>query len=69
MLERTELKDQMDRWLLAVDIAEYPEVSVEIREAKKTMQDEFNANMKKKGLDPNISDEEFLDYWKNELLK
>jgi len=59
----------MDRWLLAVDIAEYPEVSVEIREAKKTMQDEFNANMKKKGLDPNISDEEFLDYWKNELLK
>jgi len=69
LLERTELKDQMDRWLLAVDIAEYPEVSVEIREAKKTMQDEFNANMKKKGLDPNISDEEFLDYWKNELLK
>jgi uncharacterized sulfatase len=64
-----ELRAELDRWLSAVDIAEYPEVSVEIQEAKNTMQADFKANMKKKGLDPNISDEDFLDYWENEFLK
>ncbi|EPR71802.1 Choline-sulfatase [Cyclobacterium qasimii M12-11B] len=64
-----DFRGELDRWLLAVDIGEYPEDSVEILEAKKIMQEEFITNMKKKGLAPTVSDEEFLEYWKNEFLK
>src|SRR5690606_24449718 len=65
--ELKELREVMDSWLAEVDLAEYPEDPAEISEAQKTMELQYIENMKKKGLDPQISDEDYLQYWLKEL--
>jgi uncharacterized sulfatase len=62
-----ELRGILDSFLEDVDNGTYPEDIREITEAKKIMQEEYVKNMKNKGIDPNISDEDFLLYWEKEL--
>lgn len=62
-----ELRGVLEKWLIEADKGKYPEDSVEIINAQKIMEEEYKANMKKKGLSPDISDEDFLKYWEKEL--
>lgn len=64
-----ELSGILDGWLLEADKGKYPEDSSEIIYAQKLMKKEFKEHMEKKGLSDDISDEDFLKYWKKELLK
>jgi uncharacterized sulfatase len=61
-----ELRGVLDKWLIEADKGIYPEDSSEIILAQKIMMKEFKENMEKKGLSPDISDEEFLKYWEKD---
>ena len=63
-----DLKNQMDEWLGRYDLGEYPENPRAIKAAEELMQGRFKRNMESMGLSADISDEEFLEYWENELL-
>ncbi|MUH37001.1 arylsulfatase [Zobellia amurskyensis] len=62
------LKNQLDKWLIKTDLGTYPESPLEINYAKKLMESKFKENMEARGLSPDISNEEFLQYWEATLL-
>ena len=62
-----ELRQVLDAWLAEVDTATYPEDSAAVAYAQQDMQQNFEERMKKEGLSPDISDEDFLQYWEEEL--
>ena len=62
-----EFRKVLDEWLAVVDTATYPEDSAEIIYAEQRMQDYFTRTMKQKGLEPDITDEDFLVYWQQYL--
>ena len=62
-----ELRQVLDAWLAEVDTASYPEDSAAVAYAQQDMQQNFEQRMKKEGLSPNISDEDFLRYWEEQL--
>lgn len=64
-----ELRTQMDAWLATSDKGTYPEDAGEVSHAQELMKNKFKADMEKRGLDPAISDEEYLKYWEEKLLK
>ncbi len=64
-----ELRGILDHWLIEADKGKYPEDSSEIIYAQKLMDKEFKEHMERKGLRPDVGDEDFLKYWKKELLK
>ena len=59
----SELRIILDDWLLEADKGTYPEDPDEIAYWDSTMAERFKKNMSSRGLQPNISDEKFLDYW------
>jgi uncharacterized sulfatase len=61
------LRGVLEKWLMDEDKGEYPEDSAEIIDAQKIMEEEYRAHMTKKGLSPDISDEDFLKYWEKEF--
>ena len=62
-----ELRQVLDAWLAEVDTASYPEDSAAVAYAQQDMQQNFEERMEKEGLSPDISDEDFLQYWEEEL--
>ena len=64
-----ELRTQMDAWLITSDKGAYPEDAGEVNYAQELMGEKFKADMEKRGLDPLITDEEYLKYWEERLLK
>ena len=66
---RSDLSSRLDAWIDATgDIGETPE-SEEIKDYwDKNMAESFNDRMQDRGLSPNISDNEYLDWWKQKLL-
>ena len=62
-----ELRTELDTLLNEVDKGPYPEDSREITDAQQIMREQYKTNMERKGLDPDISDEDFLLYWEREL--
>lgn len=62
-----ELRGQMDTWLTTADKGTYPEDPEEVTYAQDLMKAKFKTEMEKKGLDPGISDEEYLRYWEKKL--
>lgn len=65
--ERKKLSNVLDDWLEEADHGQYPEDPKEIRHAEKLMDRIFKKQMQAKGLSPDISDEEFLEYWEEYL--
>ena len=65
--ERVELRQVLDTWLAEVDTATYPEDSAAVAYAQQDMQQNFRERMQRDGLSPNISDEDFLQYWEEQL--
>ncbi|SFD24504.1 sulfatase family protein [Algibacter pectinivorans] len=66
--EKNELKKELNKWLEKVDLGTYPENPQEITFAAKLMEGKFKEKMEAKGLSENISDEDYLEYWKATLL-
>ena len=66
--ELQQLKSKMDQWLGTFDLGTYPEDPQAIKSAEALMRGRFKSNMESLGLSPDVSDEEFLKYWENELL-
>lgn len=62
-----ELRKVLNTWLAEVDTAPYPEDSAAIAYAQQDMQQNFKERMEKDGLSPDISDEDFLRYWEEQL--
>lgn len=62
-----EFRGVLDRKLKEVDTGKYPEDPAEIIDAQMIMSKEFDEHLKSMGLDPEISDEDFLKYWEKEL--
>ena len=62
-----ELRQVLDAWLAEVDMASYPEDSAAVAYAQQDMQQNFEERMKKEGLSSDISDEDFLQYWEEQL--
>lgn len=65
----TELRKQLDQWLATADKGEYPEESSEIAFAKELMKNRYIEGMKQRGLSPDISDEDYLEYWERDLQR
>lgn len=61
------LSSVLDTWLRRYDIAVYPESEKEIDYASQLMEKEFACWMENRGLPLDISDKEYLIWWKNEL--
>lgn len=65
--KRDQMSEDLDEWLSKYDTAIYPENNREIEYAKQLMKKEFEHWMKDKGLSVDISDEDFLKWWMQEL--
>ncbi|MDN5217415.1 sulfatase [Fulvivirgaceae bacterium BMA12] len=63
------LRQHMDEWLVTYDLGKYPENPRAIQAAEELMKGRFKRNMESLGLNPAISDEEFLQYWEKTLLE
>lgn len=64
---KNEMSSALDDWLQKYDIAVYPEDEKEIEYAKILMKTNFEKWMQQKGLEPDISDEDFLKWWYQKL--
>ncbi|MDA0193558.1 MAG: sulfatase [Bacteroidetes bacterium] len=62
-----EMRSIMEAWLQEVDKGTYPEDPAEIKFAEELMESRFREQMEAKGLTPDVSDEEFLQYWEEYL--
>ncbi len=62
-----ELRQVLDTWLTEVDTATYPEDSAAVAYAQQDMQQNFRERMEREGLSADISDEDFLQYWEEQL--
>lgn len=58
-----EMRLILDSWLIEADKGTYPEDPEEIVYWDSVMKERFKRNMARRGLTPEISDEEFLDFW------
>lgn len=65
--ELLKMRNMMDNWLVKYDLATYPEAQEEIDYAKRMMDEQFKKWMSEIGLSPNISDEDFLEWWRKKL--
>jgi uncharacterized sulfatase len=65
--EAETLRNILNDWLSKFDLGQYPENPEEILHAQKLMMDIYEKQMKLKGLESDISDEEFLKYWEEYL--
>lgn len=59
----SEVSSILDNWLIEADQGTYPENPEEIAHWDSTMVEYFKRNMAQRGLSPDISDEELLEYW------
>lgn len=66
--ELLKMREIMDNWLVKYDLAIYPETQEEIDYAKRTMDEQFKTWMSTIGLSPDISDEDFLEWWQKKLI-
>lgn len=66
--ELQKMRNFMDEWLMKYDLSIYPESKEEVDFAKKMMDNQFKIWMSKIGLSPDISDEDFLKWWKEKLI-
>ena len=64
---KNKMSSTLDDWLQKYDVAVYPEDEREIEYAKILMKTNFEKWMQQKGLDPGISDEDFLKWWYHKL--
>ncbi|WP_369047969.1 sulfatase [Tenacibaculum sp. UWU-22] len=64
---KQELKTKLLEWVKENDFGKYPESEKEIEYAKKMMANEYKKWMEKVGLNPSISDADFLNYWEKKL--
>ena len=62
------LLEKLDRWLVEYDQNEYPENPKAVQEQMQLMQENYVNRMTARGLDPNISDQQYLDWWESHLL-
>jgi arylsulfatase A-like enzyme len=58
-----EMREQLDAWLDRYDKGKYPEDPEEIAYWEQFMKENFRERMESRGLSPEISDEDFLEYW------
>lgn len=65
--ERNKLSRALDAWLEEADKGQYPEDPKEIHHAEQLMERLFKKEMEAKGLNADVSDEEFLEYWEGYL--
>ncbi len=65
--KRVELRQALEEWMDEVDTAIYPEDPAAVAYAQQDMQQNFMERMQRDGLSPNISDEDFLQYWEEQL--
>ncbi|MFC2124355.1 sulfatase [Bacteroidota bacterium] len=63
----TEMRTQLDEWLIQADKGIYPEDQAEIDFADSLMKNSYGVWMENIGLGGNVSDEEILTYWENIL--
>jgi uncharacterized sulfatase len=64
-----ELRSTLDQWLADCDKGVYPEDPGEQRYWQEVMNDIYVKEMQKKGLSPDICDEDYLSYWEKLLLQ
>lgn len=65
--KKEELSKVLDEWLSRYDTAVYPEDEREINYAKQLMEKNFGKWMQTAGLPVDISDEDFLEWWMDQL--
>jgi len=65
--EAENLRNVLNVWLRKFDLGQYPENPEEILHAQNLMAEIYEKQMKLKGLNPNVTDEELLKYWKEYL--
>ena len=65
--KRVELRQALEEWMDEVDTAPYPEDSAAVAYAQQDMQQNFRERMERDGLSPDISDEDFLRHWEEQL--
>ncbi len=63
----SQMRERLDQWLEEADKGKYPEDPAEIKYAEDLMKKRFVQQMKKKGLQADTPDEEFLEYWEKVL--
>ena len=61
------LRQRLNTWLAQTDRGTYPEAPEEIAYAEQLMEDRFQQNMAREGLAADLSDEAFLQWWKEQL--
>ena len=59
---------QLEEWLEKYDQNSYPEDPDRVRAQQELMQENWVKRMSARGLDPNISDEDYMSWWESRLL-
>ena len=66
---RNRLSGELDRWIADTgDMGAIPEDHAEIEYQEQAMWDEYRQRMTAKGLSPDITDEDYLEWWEKKLL-
>ncbi len=66
---KTRLTSKLEAWEEEYDHGVYPEDAERVAWQQNFMQENYIKRMTARGLDPNISDEDYLKWWENQLLK
>ena len=67
---RIDLSNKVDEWIAATgDMGETPESEETKNYWDKNMDDSFSNKMESRGLSPDISDKDYLNWWESKLLK
>lgn len=65
---KQELQDKLDAWIQEYDKGTYPEDAERVAFQQELMQKNYENRMTARGLDPNLSDEDYLHWWDEQLF-
>ncbi len=65
---RVRLENALNEWLATYDTATYPESAEQREYAIEKMQENFKIRMTEQGVSPDISDEDYLQWWEKQLF-
>ena len=66
---KQKLQQKLEAWEAEYDRGTYPEDPERVQYQQEYMQQRYEERMMSRGLDPDISDEELLEWWENQLFQ